>query len=211
MQNKTLSENLTFLMSEYKIDDRALSKYTGVSFTTIARLRNSSGVNVTIDSLLPIAKFFNITVSQLIGEIELKKLHSEQNLIKSTNYKYVPVILWDDVLSNTVLDTYNTIYYIVTELDISEKNFAVTIPNNDYGAILKMGSILLIDREKNCSVDNMILINDGGQLFVCKIFSTNNAILLKPLNGLIGNLKYPSNKYTIIGNIVEIRYTLIDN
>ena len=57
-------------MNEYKIDDRKLAKLTGVSFPTIARLRNNAEVNPTATVLLSLAKFFGITVSQLLGVVE---------------------------------------------------------------------------------------------------------------------------------------------
>ena len=64
-----LSAILNHLMAESRIDGVQLSRRTGVPVTTINRLRkNDVDNNPTLSTLVPLANFFVITVSQLIGD-----------------------------------------------------------------------------------------------------------------------------------------------
>ncbi len=64
-----LSAILNHLMAESKIDGVQLSRRTGIPVTTINRLRkNDADNNPTLSTLVPLAHFFAITVSQLIGD-----------------------------------------------------------------------------------------------------------------------------------------------
>ena len=197
-------------MNEYKIDDRKLAKLTGVSFPTIARLRNNAEVNPTATVLLSLAKFFGITVSQLLGEVELKKpeIYLENEIfLHDHKIKYIPLILWDDIIKYTIIDIDNHNKYIVTEQNISNQSFAVEISNNDYGLILRNGSIIIVDTKIKCVLNDLILLNFNAIILICKVIYKNELLFLKPLNGLIGYLQFHNNNYNIIGNIVEIRYS----
>ena len=56
-------------------------------------------------------------------------------------------------------------------------------------------------------LNDLILLNFNAIILICKVIYKNELLFLKPLNGLIGDLQFPNNKYNIIGNIVEIRYS----
>ena len=63
-----LSQTLERLMATRTINDIRLSQATGVPSTTIARLRTNSEANPTVSSLRPIARFFGVSISQLLGD-----------------------------------------------------------------------------------------------------------------------------------------------
>ena len=56
------------LMFKHDINESQLSHITGVSKSNISRLKNDPQCNPTMNTLIPIAKHFEITVSELIGE-----------------------------------------------------------------------------------------------------------------------------------------------
>src|ERR1700730_4201865 len=86
-------------MTEARISASQLSKNTGLPTTTIKRIRSNANANPTLVSLLPIAAFFRISLSQLIGEEDIPA-----NIIKGTfssNQKLwtrVPIITWEQAI-----------------------------------------------------------------------------------------------------------------
>lgn len=73
--------NLKKLMDLHQINDKVLSGSTGVPAANISRLKNNLTCNPTLGTLLPIAKYFGITVSELIGEAvpdTMQTIHSYQ-------------------------------------------------------------------------------------------------------------------------------------
>ena len=71
--NHVLGEQLASLMHKHHIDDAELSKATGIPASTISRMPLNSNANPTAASLRPIARFFNISISQLLGDEPLSK------------------------------------------------------------------------------------------------------------------------------------------
>lgn len=61
--------NLKKLMDLHQINDKDLSDSTGVPTANISRLKNNLTCNPTLGTLLPIAKYFGVTVSELIGDV----------------------------------------------------------------------------------------------------------------------------------------------
>ena len=63
-----LYETLPKLLKDNNIKPQVLSKETGVPLVTINRLMKDVKANPTISTLLPISRYFNININQLIGE-----------------------------------------------------------------------------------------------------------------------------------------------
>ncbi len=64
---KNLSDNLNLLMARSRLNSSELARLTGLPATTIKRIRNNEHSNPTISTLLPIAKQFSITLSELVA------------------------------------------------------------------------------------------------------------------------------------------------
>ena len=63
----SLNRNLSILMKENGVSLSLLYRNTGIAIPTIKRLQNDPTTNPTIGTLLPIANFFGISITQLIG------------------------------------------------------------------------------------------------------------------------------------------------
>lgn len=96
----TLSTRLNFLMRQASIDVVNLSKATGIPVTTINRLRNEMVEhNPTLDTLTPLANYFSVTISQLIGEEPLDNY--SHNKITTPSVQSFPVLSWDECIDYT--------------------------------------------------------------------------------------------------------------
>lgn len=63
-----ISDNLGELMAQNGVSSTDLAKLTGIPKANISRLLSDPNCNPTILTLLPIAKYFEVSVSQLIGD-----------------------------------------------------------------------------------------------------------------------------------------------
>ena len=55
-------------MALERLSSSALARKTGVHATNIKRIRNNEQANPTVTTLLPLARYFSISLSQLIGD-----------------------------------------------------------------------------------------------------------------------------------------------
>lgn len=63
---------LKLLLFRHGLTEAELAKKTGVSKANISRLINQNNCNPTLNTLAPLAQYFEISVSQLIGEIPVE-------------------------------------------------------------------------------------------------------------------------------------------
>ena len=64
----SLGDVLSLLMTECDIDDAKLSREVSIPASTISRMRLNPDANPTASTLRPIAKFFSVSISQLLGD-----------------------------------------------------------------------------------------------------------------------------------------------
>ena len=74
-----LREILQKLINDANITERALARALGIPPTTLYQLVNTENPNPFVKTLLPIAKYFNVSIEQLMGE---KPLGSEADKSK---------------------------------------------------------------------------------------------------------------------------------
>lgn len=93
-----LLENLTKLMKEKDINRSELAKEIGLSSSTINSWYNRSCENISLQTLLKLSKYFNITMEELVNgkytsivfsekeysQNELKAIKNFSNFIKNT-------------------------------------------------------------------------------------------------------------------------------
>lgn len=134
-----LSRVLGHLMAEHNVDGVQLSKHTGVPTTTINRLRNADPhTNPTLLTLQPIAHFFSINISQLVGEEPLPN-----TAIRNQKITRLPILTWKQALSWPSMDN-QIISTVITEHEYSKNAFALTVIE-DLSEKIEKGSLLLID------------------------------------------------------------------
>lgn len=71
MVETSLRENLRFLMESNNIDRLELAKNTGLQVNDIDKLLSGANNDPRISSLLPIAKYFRISIEEIM-EVNLK-------------------------------------------------------------------------------------------------------------------------------------------
>lgn len=147
------------LMRSKKITSAALSKATGLSEITINKIRNGQNTNPTIGTLILIARYFNVSVDDLLGN------DTTNNPIKIFN------IDADIDVDNSEFNWSKYFPHI---------KYAIKISNNNY-LDYKKGSILLISDLGEEVNEEIGLLEIDSRAVICKIILEGNLYIGKSL------------------------------
>ncbi|MHC0448484.1 MAG: helix-turn-helix domain-containing protein [Candidatus Lariskella arthropodorum] len=80
-KTKLSESNLRFvlrkLMTDVKMTDKELSDAIGIARSTLHQLLNTESLSPKVETIRPIAKYFGVTIDQLIGDSPLSKTHEK--------------------------------------------------------------------------------------------------------------------------------------
>jgi len=209
-----LREVLSQLMLECDIDDASLSRQTDVPASTISRMRLIPEANPTAATLRPIAKFFDISISQLLGDEPLAKerLPGTHNPIQYTA-SLMPVIEWgwvDAWVENkTMPSDHSNVKWISSEHKVGEKAFALTIPTETFGLFLRKGSIILMDPTQTPKDGDIILFRTPGEksIFLRQVLIDGNNYYIRSINPELKGIEPLGKDYRLLGVLVETRFS----
>lgn len=157
-----ISSNLKCLLETYSMNILELSKKTGISYSAIYKLVHSDA-SPNLDSLVKIAKTFNLNVSQLIGELPI----FDENIPLT---KFIPLIEWKDVSkfmeTEDIIEVYEKNHVSITaSTTISDKCFALKA-NDRTEPLFKPGTILSFDsiNQDLTGYDNKFVLVSNNKL-----------------------------------------------
>lgn len=73
------------LMIETRIRESELSRALGINRSTLHQLLNMEEISPKVETLRPIAKYFNVSLDQLIGDSPLKKIDNSSEDVEEDN------------------------------------------------------------------------------------------------------------------------------
>jgi SOS-response transcriptional repressor LexA len=202
-----LSTVLKRLMTECNIDDAKLSETTGVPFTTIARMRSNIKANPTASSLRPLASYFGISISQLLGDEPLSTAHL---LSENTTSRQIPLISWQRAAAwadDNDIKHKDICNWLSIDLPLSPKSFAVTIENRGFGQPFNAGNILIIDPSATPTSKDYVLLQLRAREEIClkEIIFDGDHTYLKSVNPELTQASPLSKDYKLIGVVIELR------
>lgn len=195
-----LANNLNFLIANARISASELARRIELPAATIKKLRTGENSNPTIASLLPIAKFFNLTISQLIGE-DLVKGYNINNLFT------LPLISWEDsILWPTIKTQAKEI--IMSEHSYSEDAYSLKIEEENWENFPKDGLLLIEPNIKAEHKDYIILHKVDQKIPTLKqLLNDTGTFYLKSVVSGYQMLKL-SDEYKILGVACEYKKNL---
>ncbi len=202
---KKLCDNLDLLMSEARLNAEELSRRTGLPASTIKKIRNRDNLNPTLSTLTPLAKYFALTISQLVGDEPLPK-----NRVKGlyqenpATFCYVPLLAWEEAIAwpNVKEQQYDN---IPTEYQYSENAYALSVYEGNWENLAK-GTILLVDPLiKPEHRDFVIVYKEGQKIPTLKqLLCDEEQIYLKPvISGY--NIVPLTPQHKLLGVVVEYK------
>lgn len=202
-----LGENISILMEHCEIDAAELARESGLPTSTISRLRsNISDFSPNISSLIPIARYFQISVSQLIGEEALPQDICgtfKPNIVKKL---FVPLLnpqhIYEYVMSDKLIDE----LFIEVNLQVSRKAFACFTQGSAMEPKFQDKSLLIIDPEVTAeNLDYVLAISlEKKTILFRQLLTDGEDRYLKTLNPVFNDfVKINNNSHKIAGTLVQ--------
>lgn len=193
-----LSNNLNLLMANARINASELARKTGVPASTIKKIRNDDNPNPTLTTLIPIARHFNATLSELVGDIPLQ-------WNQPTASTYLPLLTWatatewphDQAEMSKISNEYH------------KDSFALIIEEDHWEGFPK-GSVIIIDPSERPQHRQYVLVHKEGASIPAlrQIIHDDDQRYLKPvMTGFEISPLTPQHR--IIGTVVEVRQQFI--
>lgn len=202
MQHTQLANNLKTLMTNKNIGTSALARATNIGQSVIFRILSGETNNPKIETLRPIANYFEVSISQLVGEQPL-------NLPTTPNINFVPLITlqqaphWRDATTAPEISQ-----YAITDAPISTEAFAIKTADSTMLPRFPIGATLIIDPNLNASDGNFVIAHQTGQTVATfkQLLIDGDDRYLKPLNKEFQTVQM-TNDHTIIGTMVQVLIT----
>ena len=201
------------LMKECCVIEAELARQTNLPQTTINRLLSGETLDPRSNTLIPIAKFFGVTVGQLLGQEPISP-HRVSGTFSATNrsaWSLIPIITWEEAkswfFSKGKITPNNQTNWIATEKNIGENSFALKTTISMEPRFRK-NSVIIVDPDVK-PVDGsfvVILITSSNVPTVRRVLKDGDETLLGKIYGNENPTRLSSTD-TILGTLVETRIT----
>lgn len=189
---------LVQMMFRFNIDETRLSKHTGVSISNISRMKNDPTSNPTYATLKPIADYFGITISQLLGEQALVDGEIIQLPLLSTT----EIMPW-----LTEQHRHSDNDNVVTNRNLSAKAFAFKINQKTLTPIFSYDATVLCDAKEQYTDGDYVLVQQPQQPPVLKqLIQEGSQNYLKSLHNDLEQIAPIDSQQSILAHVVEVRY-----
>ena len=174
LEESQLAINLNFLLEREGIRPAKLARDVSLPPATIQNLRCGDNVNPTLSTLITLAKYFSVSVSQLIGEVPVTE--SKDKL--TAHLKHIPILSWEEVwlwpninvekIETIIVENYvETIDFALTYLEKSSENF----PENctlliSYNIKPKHGDFVIVYKSENSKSFLRQWIDEGDEVYL---------------------------------------------
>ena len=210
----SLSENLKTLMSLARINASELARRTSIAQPIIHRLSTGQNISPKLATIKPIARYFLVSVSQLIGEAPLP---NDQSFLSPSNHQKgwhaVPLISWEDAITwPTTLPTYQNTHgtvYVSTDANPSETAYSLRVIGSAMAPLFPNGTTLIVEPDRKPQNNDFVvaqLHNETKARFKQVVFK-GEIPCLKSLNPDLGAIESPqlSNSHQLLGVMVQAK------
>lgn len=153
-----LKSNLSKLLLKEALSENELARRTGIAQQIINRILSGENRNPKLATLSPIAKYFNISISQLIGESELE--NNSLPPLQLSNLREIPIIDFNLLETYPLLELiHQSNETIISDKTINEKQlFAIKLIENLIEPKCPSGSLLIFDMKKKPIHGDFVLL-----------------------------------------------------
>lgn len=202
---KRLQINLSMLIEMQHVSFNEIGRRTGMTPSTIARIINNDDANPTLESLMILAKYFNLTVGQLIGEKPIEE--TNKNGIEKFNFpNYVAQFSWEEII-NFPPELYLREKTVITQKKVSEKAFALEIaPTNN--EVFNRPGLIIVDPAEQAKNDSFVIVAKKSEVpSIKKIIVDGSIFYIKSLIPGLTPVQL-TDESSIIGVIIEYNISL---
>lgn len=164
----SLSTNLKNLMSLAQVNASELARRTGIAQPIIHRLSTGQNTNPKLATIRPIARYFMVSVSQLIGE---EALPNDQSFLRVSNehcgWNRVPLISWQDAITwPEHLSDYqnsNEAIYTSTDANVSKLAYSLVVQGCAMEPLFPEGTTVIIEPERKPQDRDFVVVHLSGE------------------------------------------------
>ncbi|HHF7349426.1 TPA: helix-turn-helix domain-containing protein [Legionella feeleii] len=186
-----LSKNLKNLLCNAKISENELARRTGVSQQIINRILSGENKNPKIATLNPLASYFMVSISQLIGEEEFN-----QSMLSTAHHGWreIPVINYELLAKAPAYELMMLSgEKLLVDVKASNKVFAIKMYDESMEPKFSKGTLLIFDSSKKpANGDFALFMLPNDKIVFRQVFIKNNKFYQKSLNPNSENYKLTS-------------------
>lgn len=204
MKRTKLAAVLKILLHEKNLSESELARRTGVGQPVIHRMASGETDNPKIDTLRPIAKFFSLSLDQLIGDQPLPSFIEVQS---SHRINHIPLLsLTEATLWPAQKSKISTLDHTFTDAEVGQLAFAIKLLDDHSLPLFPAGTLLVIDPECCSGNRDFVLLHFAGQkgAVLKQLLIDGEDFYLKPLNPEFKTIAM-SRKDKILGTMVQAK------
>lgn len=205
--SQKLSHNLNILMTECHLNAEELSRRTGIPASTIKKIR-VNGSNPTLSTLAPLANYFSLSISQIIGDEPIPESRIKGAYKVNTDIlQHIPVITWEEAITWPISDDKNR-QTILSEHAYSKNAYTLIVEEDDW-INLARNTALIVDPALIVDHRDFIIIHKYGQKSptLRQALLDEGQIYLKPAREGY-NISMLTEEHKILGVVVEYKKNL---
>lgn len=209
---------LKTLRKQKDVNQSEVARFIGISQNTYSYWENGK-VKIDNESLQKLADYFGTTIDYLLGrdEKESTATAQEHQITTSANYMPIddlelyPIPLLGEVVAGIPIEAQQNLEgYIYISFRPKEEYFALRVHGDsmkDAGIVDK--SIVVCHKQETAENGEIVVAMLNGEETVKRYKIHGNNIFLMPANNDFMPIPVtPSDEFTILGKVVEIRVTL---
>jgi len=190
------------LMREKDISVTELARQTQISQPVLHRLATGTTYNPQIETLLPIAGFFGISIDQLIGNAPLSNTPTPAH-----DWDRIPLLTLNQITSWLAQDpSLNLTKFVSTDIHVSKNSYAVQLNDSTMQPRFAPGTLLIIDPEYSPENQDFVVAQIHHQKTATfkQFLIDGETRYLKPLNPDFPIIKMGADD-CILGTMVQAR------
>lgn len=202
-----LSKNLRQLLTFFNLSENELGRRSGVPQQVINRILTEKNQNPKISTLTQIAKYFSLTVSQLLGE-EALPIEPRMKQTTASAITKIPLLKWTQLSALTKEMKSKKNPKIITDAVISEQTFALLNPDDAMEPKFSVNAILIFDCQPIPKYGDYVLVyNEKSKTALFRqLWLKNHVAYVKSLN-----LKHTEYKVREVQEVEKIIAVLIQS
>jgi SOS-response transcriptional repressor LexA len=203
MNKMKLAAVLKTLLQKRNLSESELSRRTGVCQPVIHRMASGETDNPKIETLRPIARYFSISLDQLVGDAPLTSeyvFHVEQELFNLPLISPQDAALWPENKQDIVATL------VQTDVKISDLAYAIRLKDSTMYPMFPDGTLLIIEPKESYNHRDFVIarIKNQPQVLFKQLLLDGADQYLKSVNADYPPIKInPSDK--ILGVMLQAR------
>lgn len=166
MSNTKINEILKLLMFKKDIRTAELAREVNIPQQTLQRIVSGMTPNPHMSTLVPLARYFSISIEQLRGLEPISGLEISPSYSNYPGLSSIAIIQWTEVTQwQAQIDQPTTRYdKIFTDAQVGPKAFALRTKDSSMSPIFPENTILVVDPEKEAKDRQYVVVKLRDQM-----------------------------------------------